>query len=133
METGTFRCGTIKATTELAKELNLPFDPSMQDWSYEVANPNDLDKYIAHYDITIDDDKKFVLLEIILQATVDQTDKERLLHYWQEIKPIINKDFKIHEYTIAYWASLNETNFEDSLILSPLLRELEKNNQQRDM
>ena len=58
----TFRCGTRKAVDELSEELKLPNNLAMQDWSYEVANPNDIDKYISHYYLTTDDDKKFVLI-----------------------------------------------------------------------
>ncbi len=51
-----FRFGTSKAIEELAAELNLP--PNMEDWSYMVSKPNDIDKYISHYLLTVDEKKK---------------------------------------------------------------------------
>jgi len=84
----TFRCGTRKAIDELAEELILPNDLTMQDWAYEIANPNDIDKYISHYGLTTDDDKKFVLMKIIIQATEEQNTEELFQKYCRTIKPI---------------------------------------------
>jgi uncharacterized protein YktB (UPF0637 family) len=122
----TFRCGTRKAVDELAEELNLPNNLAMQDWSYEVANPNDFYKYISHYYLTKDDDKKFVLIEMILQAIVDQSDEQQLLICWEKVKPILTDDFKIHEFTIHYWKDLTDDNFENYKTLGPLLKQLWK-------
>lgn len=95
-----FRCGTRKAIEELAEELNLPNDWTMQDWSYEIANSNDIEKYISHYNDTTDNDKKFVLMEIIIQATSDQRNATDFFKYWEIIKPLLTKDFSIHQFTI---------------------------------
>jgi hypothetical protein len=120
----TFRCGTKKAIDALAGELNLPNDLTMLDWSYEVSNPNEIDKYISHYYLTTDDDKKFVLLEMILQALVDQSDEQQLMIYWKKIDPILTDNFNIHEFTVHYWKDLTDDNFENCKILRPLLRQL---------
>ena len=121
-----FRCGNRKAIDELAVELNLPNDLAMQDWSYEVANPNDIDKYISHYNLTTNDDKKNVLIEMILQSIVDQSNEQQLLICWEKVKPILTDDFKIHEFTIHYWKDLTDDNFENCKTLSPLLKQLWK-------
>lgn len=120
----TFRCGTKKAIDELAEELNLPNDLTMQDWSYEVSNPNDIDKYISHYYMTTDDDKKFVLMEMILQALVDQPDEPQLMVCWKKVEPILTDNFNIHEFTVHYWKDLTDDNFDKCKILSPLLKQL---------
>lgn len=120
----TFRGGTKKAIDELAEELKLPNDLTMQYWSYQVSDPNDLDKYISHYNLTTDDDKKFVLMEMILQAIVDQSNEEQVLRCWKKVYPILTDDFKIHEFTVYYWKELTEDNFDNCKILSPLLRQL---------
>jgi len=121
-----FRCGTRKAIEQLAEELNLPNNLSMQDWSYEVANSNDIDKYISHYYLTADDDKRFVLMEMILQALVEQSDEQQLLIYWEKVKPILTDKFNIHEFTVHYWKELTDSNFENCKTLTPLLKELWK-------
>lgn len=124
----TFRCGTRKAIDELAEELNLPNDLTMQDWSYEVANPNDIDKYISHYGLTTDDDKKFVLMEIIIQATEEQNKEELFQKYCETIKPILETDFKLHEFTIHYWACFDNEKLDDSWKIANLMRQLWKDN-----
>src|SRR3990170_5873376 len=109
-----YRVGTKEAMEELASELNLPIESWMQDWPYEIADPMDIERYISHYKKLIDDDKKFVLMEIMLQATNDQSQEAFFLKYWEEIQPLLQKDFKIHEYTIFYWScfeKLDESEF----------------------
>jgi len=119
-----FRCATKKAIDELAAELNLVKGPTMQDWEYEVAEPDDIEKYIAHYKVLTDDDKKFVLMEIIIQATTDQPDASSFTKYWNIIKPLLQQNFKIHEYTIFYWSSFDNKNIEDCFTITPNMREL---------
>lgn len=120
----TFRCGTKKAIDELSEELNIPHDSFMQDWSYTEGNPNDIEKYISHYHLTKDDDKKFVLMEFIIQATEDQRTEELFLKYWEKIKPILKSDFKLHEYTIHYWACFDNENIDDCWRITPFMRQI---------
>lgn len=120
----TFRCGTRKAMDELAEELKLRKEDWMQDWPYEVVIPADIEKYIDHYKSLTDEDKKFILMEAIIQATEDQTTDELFIKYSNRIKPIIEKDFKIHEYTIHYWSSFDNENIEDCWRITPFIRKL---------
>jgi hypothetical protein len=122
----TFKCGTSKAINELAEELNLPNTMTMQDWSYEVANPNDLDKYITHYGVTTNDDKKFVLMEIIIRATAEQKTEKLFRQYWGAIKPILATDFKLHEFTIRYWACFDNEDQDQCWEIATLMRQLFK-------
>ncbi len=124
----TFRCGTRKVIDELAKELILPNDLTMQDWAYEITNPNDIDKYISHYGLTTDDDKKFVLMEIIIQATEEQNTEELFQKYCRTIKPILETDFKLHEFTIHYWACFDNESINDSWKISSLMRKIWNDN-----
>lgn len=120
----TFRCGTRKAIEELSEELNIPYDASMQDWSYTEGNLDDIEKYISHYDQTKDEDKKFVLMELIIQATEDQNTDDRFLKYCERIKPILKTDFKVHEFTIHYWACFDNENLNDCWKIASLMRQL---------
>lgn len=120
----TFRCGTRKAIDELSEELNIPHNSSMQDWSYTEGNPDDIEKYISHYYLTTDDDKKFVLMEIIIQATEDQNTEELFIKYCETIKPILEANFKLHEFTIHYWACFDNENIDDCWRIATLMRQL---------
>ena len=128
----TFRCASQIAINELAIELNLPNSPHMQDWSYEVADPDQIEMYITHYNQTTDEDKRFVLMEMILQALIDQSTEEQLLHYWEKVQPLLVKDFAIHAFTIHYWKSMTDVNFENCKTLSPLLEQLWRKQDTKD-
>ena len=120
----TFRCGTRKAINELSEELNIPYDSSMQDWSYTEGKSEDIEKYISHYELTKDDDKKFVVMEFIIQATEDQNTEDLFLKYCESIKPILETDFKLHEFTIYYWACFDKENLDDCWKIATLMRQL---------
>lgn len=124
MDEPKFRLGTKEAIESLASELNLPYEQYMQDWAYEVANPDDIERYIKHYSSKLDKDKKFVLMEIIIQALNDQKSDKHLFQYWNIVKPIIIRDFKVHEYTVYYWSCLESNEYDDFWNITPLMREI---------
>lgn len=117
-----FRSGTHKAIEELAQELNLPMGSYMQEWSYTSGEPEDIEKYISHYQVITDEDKKFVMMEIIVQAVDDQSEKEQRLKYWNVIEPLLRSDFKIHEHTIYYWACFDARNLYEEFEITPQMR-----------
>ena len=121
-----FRSGTKKAIEELAEELNLPFDEWMQDWPFEVVNPSDIDKYINHYKLLNDDDKKFVLLDGIIQSVEEQSNEELFQKNLKIVRQILEKDYDIYEYQIYYWACLenNKNEIDDCWKVTPMMRDL---------
>jgi hypothetical protein len=120
----TSRYGTRKAIDELVEELNLPFEEWMQDWPYEIARPSDIEKYIDHYEKLTDEDKKFVLMEAIIQATEEQASDELFAKYWDRVKPILEEDFAIHEYTIHCWSCFDNQNLDECWKISSLMRKI---------
>lgn len=114
-----FRCSTAKAIGELALELDLP--ENTQDWEYIVGKPNDIEKYIHHYGTLSDDDKKFTLMEVIIQATTDQRNIDDFNKYWTIIKPLLEDNFSIHEYSIFYWCCFG---YEECWTITPNMRKL---------
>jgi predicted protein tyrosine phosphatase len=67
-------------------------------------------------------------MESIIQLTEDQTTEALFIKYWQQIKPILQKDFHIHEYTIYYWACFDYENQVDFFKIAPLMRQLWQEN-----
>ncbi len=118
------RYGTKKAIYELVEELNLRFEEWMQDWPYEVASPTDIKKYVDHYGKQTDEDKKFLLMQAIIQATEEQTSDELFVKYWNRVKPILEEDFPIHEYTIYYWSCFDNENLDDCWRITTQMRKL---------
>lgn len=127
MEEPKFRCGTKEAMKSLAQELKLPYEDYTQDWSYEVANPEDIEEYVKHYKLTCDEDKKFVLMEIIIQAINDQADEENFIKYWDSVEEILKEDFAIHEYTIFYWSCFDIEKIDDAFTITANIREVWNN------
>jgi hypothetical protein len=124
MDEPTFRCGTSKAMNAVAAELNLLIQHWSQDWSYEVADPKDIDRYLELYIRTTDSDQKFVLMEIIIQALNDQDQEENFLKYWDQVKLMLERGFKLHEYTIYYWSCVDDDKEEHTWAITPGMREV---------
>jgi hypothetical protein len=127
MDEPPYRFSTNKALEELAKELNLseknPNWDAMAGHSYTPGNPRDIQEYLDYYGKLKDDDKKFTLMEMILDALAHQPNEAGFLKYWQKAKPILIKDYLIHEFTIHYWKQMTE-EFERSNIMTPLIQNL---------
>jgi hypothetical protein len=118
------RYGTAKAIDELSKELNLLHERWMQDWPFEVVNPDDIEKYIAHYRVTVDEDKKFLLMEAIIQATTEQRRQTDFEKYWNIIKPLLIDNFSTHEYSVFDWSCFETDDLTECWTITPNMRQL---------
>jgi hypothetical protein len=114
------RYSTRKACLEISSELDLPYDEFAQDWPWEVADPDDIEKYIAHYSTLKDEDKKFVLMEAILQAC-DELEPNDLEKYWPIVRDLLLSNFSIHESSIFYWSCF-ENDLDNSFEISSNMR-----------
>ncbi len=119
------RFATRKAIDELSEELDMPHEDRMQDRPYEVAEADKIDDYISHYNSITDEDKKFFLMQAIIQATEGhRNEKEIFLEYRETIKPLLEKDFYIHEYTIYQRCCFDNDNIDDCRDITPFMRKL---------
>jgi hypothetical protein len=96
----------------------------MQDWPIEVFIPADIENYLDHYEKLTDDDKKFVLMEGILDATEHQPTNELFIKYWSKVKQLLENDFNVHEYTVHYYACFEIQTIEDYWKMTPLMRQI---------
>lgn len=130
-----FRCSTKKAIEELAIELNLkeriPHWDSMAGYSYTPGNPEDIQQYLDYYEQLSDDDKKFTLMEMILDSLAEQPDEIQFLRFWKNVEPILTKDYSIHQYTVHYWKDMTN-EFSRSNILTPRVQSLMTNMTPKD-
>ncbi len=118
-----FRCGTGIAKDSLVKKFNLPYESWMQDYPYEVADPEQVDFYLQCYAELTDDDEKFVMMRFLIQA-IDGHVGWDFYHYWKKLKEILIKDFLIHEYTVYYWCCFDKHELEECFNIAPFMREL---------
>lgn len=122
----TYRFRTIKAMQEVAADFGLPFTTAMQDWPIKVSDPDHIELYLRHYQSQKDDNKKFVLMEMILQAVEDQAEHSLAQKYWNEVKPLLSKDFDLHQFTIYRWACISKPHLEGCFKISPPMADLWK-------
>ncbi len=120
-----FRCGNGKAIKELVATYAYPYADWMQDWPYEIADSKEIENYFQHYDEQTEADKKFSLMEMLIQALTDIEDKNDFDKNWKRLKSRIIKDFVVHEYTLFYWSCFGE-NLSDCWKVTPYMRELWK-------
>jgi hypothetical protein len=107
----------------LSKIFDLPYNNLMQDWPYEVADSKSIQKYLDYYSVVDDDDIKFTLMTMIIQAVNDQQSSEKLKFYWGKVVPFLTKNFNIHEWTIYYWSSIG-VSLENAWQIAPYMRKV---------
>ena len=109
---------------ELADLFGYKIDIHDQDWTYTIVEPDRIDEYIQAYDTKItNEDTKFSLMEMIIQSLTEQKNEKLMKEKWKLVKPILNKDFNLHEYTIYYWCSWDNENIDNCWEVTPLIRE----------
>jgi len=122
-----FRFSTQRALDELEVELNLktknPFWESMAGVSYTPGNPSDLHEYLDHYVKLLDDDKRFTLMEMIMDALAAQPSESDFHKFWNKVRVFLLEDYAIHEYTIFYWMHM-VLEFPMSRIMTPAVCKL---------
>ena len=62
-------------------------------------------------------------MEMILDSLADQPNEADFLKYWKKAKPILIKDYLIHEFTVHYWKQMTE-ELVRSNIMTPLIQNL---------
>ena len=125
MEQPKMRFVTQKAIEELTRNLNLEFDlEDYQDWEFIVGKSADIAKYIEYYISEIDDDNKFALMEIIIQATEEQEVENDFIKYSEIVQRLLSENFQLHEHSIFYWSCFDINNLEDCWRITPIMRSL---------
>ncbi|ASZ11191.1 hypothetical protein KTO58_19250 [Chitinophaga pendula] len=118
------RCVTDIAIQTLATELDYPFHANMQDWQYEVAKFDDIEKYLAKYGSTDDDDIRFLLMEMIIETSHEGWSHNWILNVWPRVECLLRKNFLLHEYTVYYWCCFDNENIEDCFHITISMRML---------
>ncbi len=111
-----------QAMQEVANDLD--YEGAMQDWPYEVATDTDIQLYLDLYDKQIDPEKKFVLMDIIIEANTTQISSQLLQLHWAETRRRLIENVSLHEYQIYQWCAFDELRLADAWDISPLMREL---------
>lgn len=116
---------TKEAIDKLAAELKLPNHDGMQDWEWEVADSEKINEFLEVYSLdSINDDERFVLLEMLLQSfedsSIDLTNDKR----WKDLLELIKNYFSIHSYTVWYWCCFETHEKEQWWRISEYMRKI---------
>lgn len=124
------RFPTAEAIDSLVARFALRNEPNMQDWEYEVADPDRLAEFLAALerdDLT--DDERFTLSEIVMQCfeeLSDDTHDVSRMEEWQRFVAMLRARPTLHAFTLCYWSAPDPTHaFAVSPLVRPLWRELE--------
>lgn len=99
-----------KARQSLAKRLNLPYSEEMQDWEWEVAQPERFQEFIVFLEReALTDDERFSLVEILVQCVeeiLENTSNPNLerCKEWKAVVKAIELRPRLHASTLQYWS-----------------------------
>jgi hypothetical protein len=105
------RWPTAAAIEKLAQRFDLPTGPHMQDWEWEVADPNRIDEFLAAYkSAELDDDERFTLMEMLIQSFEDLEEDLETHPRWTELLDLLEENTELHASTIWYWGTPTADN-----------------------
>lgn len=108
----------------LTKELGLVGATEYtQDWECEVANIDQLPKYITYYMTKqLNLNEKTTLMRIVLESYNDYIGMHyKKDEYGEIIKSLLESEYHIHQETIKHWSCGND-NIEDCYAITPFVR-----------
>lgn len=108
----------------LTKELGLEGATEYtQDWECEVANMDQLSKYINYYKTEqLNLNEKATLMRIILESYNDYIEMHiKEDKYGEVIKYLLESEYHIHQGTIKPWGCEND-NLENCYAITPFIR-----------
>lgn len=115
---------TKEALESIAHRLEISHHEDMQDWAYEVADPKLIHKYHCIYDSLITKEEKFVMMQIMMQATNDLIEDKCDNDGWIELEKRLIWDYEIHKFLINYWSCLDSESSSHWWGITPLIRNL---------
>lgn len=118
---------TNAAVTTLSKLLGFVDCPEIQDWERNFQNFDRLEEFVEFYEqSSIDEDGKFLLMELILASASDGSYPFFSSPLWQKIEGLLRKNSKIHAWSIWYWSCLDEESripYND-FVISPYMQSI---------
>ncbi|MBI3728230.1 MAG: hypothetical protein HY254_07840 [Burkholderiales bacterium] len=121
-----WRCPTSEAMHALAKQLDLPPTPLAYEWHYAVADPARIEDFVVAYEnLSLSDDERFTLMEVILNSVIDAADTTILEgHVWENILILIENNIALHIYSVWYYSSAEQENIADAWCIAPGMRKI---------
>lgn len=120
-----WRFPTAEAINSLAHRFQLPYTSQMQDWEWEVADPERIDEFLdAYISGELTDDEKFTLMETIIQSFEELASPITVHPRWAEVIKELRQNIDLHIYSVLYWSDLEHELDEEPWQITPYFREI---------
>jgi hypothetical protein len=117
------RFPTRAAIDALAERLRLVNEPGMQDWEWEVADPDRIDEFLATYQSgELSDDERFTLMEVMLQSFEELPTALEADRRWFRLRDILDRNAALHAHSIWYWSAPDVDDLAECWRVTPFLR-----------
>lgn len=112
-----------KAIVEVSIDLQIDITKDSQDWPFEVAVDSDIQIYLDLYDVASgNEEKKFVLMDMIIEANTNQVSRLLLDKYWIETDKRLRQYYQLHAHQIYSWCGFEELRLADAWDISTKMR-----------
>ena len=120
-----WRFPTRAAIDSLARRFGFPNTPSMQDWEWEVADPERIEEFLAAYSSgELSDDERFTLMETIIQSFEESDRDFETDAQWSEVLNTLDEHIELHAYTVWYWSYLDDEDPANWFWVTPWIRKV---------
>lgn len=118
------RWSTTAARMSLARRLGLPYEHSMQDWEWEVADASRFGEFLDAYSSgSFDEDERFSLMEVLIQCVEDMgLPSVGATPQWRSLAALLTANPWLHASSVRYWSCLDDRDLEDCFSVSGPMR-----------
>ncbi len=118
------RYWTRQSIEKLALKFSLPHNDNMQDWPYEISDPNRVEEFFdALKDYATDQDTQFTLMDLVLQSLEESKIELFDSKIGFALQSYLKEHFETHAYQIWYWSAF-DNKLTDSWRISPFIRNI---------
>jgi hypothetical protein len=97
----------------------------MQDWEWEVADPERIEEFLSLYEAGgLDEDERFALMEILIQSFEDSARDLATDPAWKRLLALLERNLDAHRYSVWSWSAVEAAAPRDMWRVSPYLRAL---------
>ena len=120
-----WRFPTRDAIASLANRFGLANAPDMQDWEWEVADPERIEEFLGAYlNGDLSDDERFTLMEVLLQSFEDSEADLASDPRWGQVLSALDQHIDLHAFSVWGWSCVDKPVNADWWRVTPWLRRI---------
>ncbi|MCR9137727.1 MAG: hypothetical protein NXI27_17145 [Alphaproteobacteria bacterium] len=121
------RFETPAARASLSRRLGLSDHPDIQDWERRFQDFDRIAEFLELYDnAELDDDEKFLLMELILASAGDGDPDYLATPIWQKVEDRLKAHWYLHAWSVWAWSCIDDESFipYNDFVISPRMQAL---------